>query len=308
MNIRRCLRQNQAGIAHVSVVLGIVLLVVIGVIGNRVANRSVKTDKPGNQTHESVANLSIESDPAGLEMSGNPYCDGVEQKTKTPYECDLKEGESETVMIAPATATIDNKQYVFRTWDGCSESNVDKKVCRVKAEVNKSHVIKAHYDVAALSSTNPVATTRNTVPCSKDEGDAIYRTCAIVETEVPKSLQITPIYQDSSGNNKPPTGNATTKEEVTCNPADACTITNTLRDGTLQQFAHHVTISKRATVTIKYPRDVHFYYCGIGCKGWLDQNYLLQKLDATTPAGGNHEVKVYYKFNGCANHLGTACQ
>lgn len=105
-----------------------------------------------------VAVLRVESNIVGINMKSAPDCDSAQLKKVTPYECTLQEGHLETVITAPAQTTSNGTVYNFKTWDGCSESNSDKKICRVKLKLDKISSLKATYEKAASGSGATVST------------------------------------------------------------------------------------------------------------------------------------------------------
>lgn len=93
---------------------------------------------------ENKTTLTIESEPEGITI----HCNMTEDEI-TPYDCELPDDATETVIVAPKTYEKDDQTYIFQFWDGCSESNEDMKVCKVKIEKNKK--IKANFSSANIA-------------------------------------------------------------------------------------------------------------------------------------------------------------
>lgn len=95
--------------------------------------------------------ITIESEPAGISMKGKPWCDAEKLGKTTPYDCEVPDYTTETVIIAPGTFEKDEKTYTFSTWEGCSESNADWSICKVNIEKKGNKKIKAHFSPANSS-------------------------------------------------------------------------------------------------------------------------------------------------------------
>lgn len=126
------------------------LVVVIAVAAAALAYRSL-----GNQQHVKTQNSSaaatsatirIDSIPSGLAMQGAPKCDSIQLKKTTPYDCDIGSTIS-TVITAPEQVFSGGKTYNFKTWDGCSASNTDHKICKVDARAHQTKTIKSTYEL-----------------------------------------------------------------------------------------------------------------------------------------------------------------
>jgi hypothetical protein len=97
------------------------------------------------------ASLKVESEPAGIDVAGSPACDSKKFSKTTPYQCAAGMSFT-TTLTAQDTVSVNGQTYVFKTWDGCSESNADKKICKVKVKIGVHANAKATYEPKASSS------------------------------------------------------------------------------------------------------------------------------------------------------------
>lgn len=148
-------------------------------------------------------------------MTGNAYCNMVEDGKVTPYNCELSDDATEITITAPETYEKGGKSYTFSSWDGCSESNEKKSICKVNMEKNEPKKIKASYKVfnseSSISSkpsvtpetcenptkeilkfgdTDPNDNYNNDNPY--DDGD--YYVCTTETKEVPKKITLKSEY------------------------------------------------------------------------------------------------------------------
>lgn len=119
---------------------------------------SVKNDKK---------TITIESEPAGISMVGDPQCDSTKLGKTTPYDCELPDDATETTIVAPGGIEKDGKIYVFQSWDGCSASNTDMKVCKIEKNGNKK--IKANYIIdKSITSLDQLNNQSSSQPITSD--------------------------------------------------------------------------------------------------------------------------------------------
>lgn len=144
-------------------VLAIALTVILLACSTYVIVRS-KNNKSSNTPTPMVkkgkATLSINSDPAGIQMTAiDPSCDGTQLNKPTPYTCSKTNQNLSTVITAPATAIISGKTYMFSTWDGCSESNANRAICKVNVDNGKVGKLMATYELYTpnLSTQRPTS-------------------------------------------------------------------------------------------------------------------------------------------------------
>lgn len=64
---------------------------------------------------------------------------------KTDEVCDIKPSVKEVTMIAPERSEIRGVSYTFTSWEGCSASNNDQKICLVRIGNATQTTIKATY-------------------------------------------------------------------------------------------------------------------------------------------------------------------
>jgi hypothetical protein len=104
-------------------------------------------------SNSQTAKIHIESNIPSVNIQGSPYCDSRELQKQTPYDCELSSDQHETVLTAPAEAVANGETYVFETWDGCSESNEDKKICKIRISQGETKTAKVSYEKPSASDT-----------------------------------------------------------------------------------------------------------------------------------------------------------
>lgn len=151
---------------HQLITVGAVLLLLVASVlaVSAMGDKSDKVVLISPEKSQQLKTLRIESNIPGIAMSGSPYCGSAELNKVTPYDCELKENQNETVITAPAEATIEGKMYVFQTWDGCSEGNEDRKVCKAKLDLESVTIISAFYEVVNKNTNNKAVTSKITCP------------------------------------------------------------------------------------------------------------------------------------------------
>ncbi len=131
------------------IITSIVILFIGGVTFALTAQPSdVKSAKNPNQVQSNLPHtrLNVESDPNGLTMQSEQDCDSEKLQQITPYTC-AKVGAFTAVVNAPGSVSVNGTTYHFKTWDGCSESNEDKKICKVVISEKETKIIKAVYEI-----------------------------------------------------------------------------------------------------------------------------------------------------------------
>lgn len=137
----------QRGFAFLAALLILVIVGIIGGTGYYVVH--VKNSAYGSVSSGSKdkATLKVESEPAGIDVAGNPQCDSKKLKKTTPYECSAGAAFTTTV-TAQDKVTVNGQSYTFKTWDGCSEGNTDKKICKSKVKLGEVRTVKVSYEKA----------------------------------------------------------------------------------------------------------------------------------------------------------------
>lgn len=151
----------------------LLVLIIVGlVIGTAWFVYSAKNQDTNNVLNDpSYSKLKIDSDPGGVSMESSQYCDSDKIHKTTPYTCSIPEQEKDITVTAPSQFSKEGKNYVFRTWDGCSESNTSKNICKVKLDSDKSKEIKATYD--EITNQKNTSSGPNTGAASKCNGQLI---------------------------------------------------------------------------------------------------------------------------------------
>jgi hypothetical protein len=184
--MKRLYPSNQQGFTAIEIILAVVLVAAIGAAAFFAVKANNTSNPKTKQSNASSSSLVIQTDPGGLEVTGDPLCDSAKLKKKTPFTC-IQDGSLETLVIAPALATINGKTYAFRTWDGRSADNADKRICKVIVDAGQSKTIKAGYDpVNAAAVASPKPTGPRTAPvttCQSQDSDGDgFVTCTITTT------------------------------------------------------------------------------------------------------------------------------
>lgn len=123
-------------------IMAFLIIACVATVVFAINQRTFNTSKDSNGT----AQLKIESYPDGVTITGQPTCDGSKLHKITPYKCSVLD-KINTTLTAPDVVFSGDKVYHFKTWDGCSESNADKKICKMEVTSGKSKTAKASYVV-----------------------------------------------------------------------------------------------------------------------------------------------------------------
>ncbi len=102
-------------------------------------------------TEDNENSITVESEPMGVIIQPTEAC--LATKTTTPFTCKLTNAK-DTIITAPERTTFNNQEYTFATWEGCSVTNQDKKVCTVSLKDGTAAKIKAFYAPNSLIETN----------------------------------------------------------------------------------------------------------------------------------------------------------
>lgn len=181
MNIRQKLKQCKAFFPSqprwaVIAAVGFVVIAITGTVAYAVTQTKTATPDTATQSPTEVTqntSLAVTSTPAGVNIGTDRTCSD-ESENLTPFACSMSSEAIETTLIAPQQADIDGKAYTFTTWDGCSESNPDKKICKVKVDKDAAKTATAVYELA-----QPAGVKR---PTSSNQGAANKtndQTCAV---------------------------------------------------------------------------------------------------------------------------------
>lgn len=111
--------------------------------------------------------LRIDSEPTGVSMQADQFCDSERIHKTTPYTCSIPEQSKDVSITAPDKLSKDGRNYTFRTWDGCSESNASKNICKITLDSDTQKTIKATYDeVNSQKSVTPKSTPSSSIKCN----------------------------------------------------------------------------------------------------------------------------------------------
>lgn len=277
----------------------LVFIVIILSSGAFVANQQLKkeqkaqSDKTATKSANRTTAISVQSEPAGIIMKGEPYCDATKLGKQTPYECELPAGVKETKITAPSEVQVGGQTYIFETWNGCSESNIDKKICKKTIIDNSSsQEIKAIYSkkTASTASQNKPNETQSDEPCSNPGNDGTYYYCTIQVTEVPKKILISHKI----------IGQAATSEfyqsgEVGCLKTGECTYGDYGTGG--------IIVNKPIAVVIPASVEAFDQHCGTGSiKCVYYSRYLFKNFAVQLPQGSDYRVEMVYEFS-CITQL-----
>ncbi len=153
--------------------LGLLIIAFTGWFVWHAQNNAKSTYDKTTGSTKNITALKVESDPARIDVTGNPLCDSQKLKKLTPYDCTQNNTGITTVLTAQATVTINGQNYSFKTWDGCSESNADKKICKVKVGQGKTKTAKVSYEKTgnpSAQSPNASGQCLNTPPVHQNIG------------------------------------------------------------------------------------------------------------------------------------------
>lgn len=229
------LRTNQNGIGHVMLVALIVLVIgVVGLVGYRVVYKH--RSPPSSNYIKNMTILNIQSVPSGISMAGQPLCDAAMLHKITNYSCANGSNDLKTTIIAPTQVTLNGKTYSFTNWDGCSESNVNKNVCKTNVMANSTHTIKATYSLSPIATSptsiapkTPSSPSQPAKPpvsdCPNTSNSLGIVTCKTTVFQVPFGFVLTISYpQDSRGHQY--YADVVRNPYIYCNPSSACDTIN----------------------------------------------------------------------------------
>ncbi len=90
--------------------ISIPLVIVFGLIAIGISGyflyQEMYRDKTTQENTAKKATLTIESEPVGISMTGEPQCDSTKLGKTTPYDCELPNDATETTITAPEDVEI----------------------------------------------------------------------------------------------------------------------------------------------------------------------------------------------------------
>jgi hypothetical protein len=155
---------------------------------------SYSSNSKANKIYDSITTstalpsyaLKIDSDPAGVSVESEKYCDSVIQDKQTPFMCSIPRDIKTITITAPTDFTKDGKKYTFSGWSGCSVAASDKDKNTCEASKPYKDGIKATYTLTAVTtkSTPPPAPVVEQAPKANCDGTIINdnKTCRFVIT------------------------------------------------------------------------------------------------------------------------------
>jgi hypothetical protein len=182
----------------------VVILLGAGGVALKPTSGNEQSASNSSASSAQTTTLHVESSIPGVAMQGSPDCDSQKLQKQTPYDCTLPAGHSETIITAPDQVSQHGKAYVFQSWDGCSESNSDKKICKIKLKAGDKKTAKATYELAKSAtagaptpnptpSTNPPQPGVSSLHCTpRDYANNQWATCGFTpETNVKLKINMT---------------------------------------------------------------------------------------------------------------------
>jgi hypothetical protein len=112
----------------------------------------IETGSMSLQAKKSLS-LYVDSNIPGVIMRGS-QCISPRLDKLTPFNCELPENKNEATITAPEETIKDGKTYSFQSWDGCSEGNVDWKICKKVLISAKAEKITATYVLRGSSASS----------------------------------------------------------------------------------------------------------------------------------------------------------
>lgn len=232
----------------------------------------------------------VDSSPALIKMSGAPHCDSTELDTQTPYTCALPDEQGETVVTAPKEIQHEGQKYVFVTWDGCSEGNADKSICKLKFEKDQSYSLKATYEIAPVAAAaKPAPKPAAPVdPCANPAVEKIdgadHRVCSLQVGKVPQEIVYDQMYLG-----KQPTGMPNGFLELTCQVEASCE--------TQYWPVDQLVVKSPTAVKLTTPQEILTKHCGIGGHICVTmEKYRFKRYVLNLPVGAHHTAYVEYEY------------
>lgn len=266
------------------------------------SNQSTLAPNPGTDT--TVKILRVDSSIAGVSMIGTPYCGSQVLNKQTPYSCELMDGQNETLIIAPKETIIASKSYTFKTWDGCSESNPEKNICKVAFSNKNPKSITAQYEIHATKTPtlNPAAPRTATSPCLNTSSTTTTHSCT-VRADSLLVIRGFPAQQNSAY-----TSTLADKIDIRCSVANSCSSKGT--SFTEKYFGHDaftppnesyvsgafsIDINQPTNIVISVPKSLTTSYKEPFCKGCpsVETNHTFNHWDVSSKQG-RVEVTTYF--------------
>jgi hypothetical protein len=262
---------NQAGLGHLLMI--IIAVVVVGAVGfagwrvmsSNTTEKSTNSDASDQEVTEETAQIKLDivSEPAGIVMSADSACQDQLKEKQTPTSCET-DSEFTTIVTAPAIATVDGRKLSFQTWDGCSEGNADKKICKVI--VGESRIIKAIYSTAPANPDTGSASQTSSNPTSKPSngicgsGPRIVSGRAICEFDVAVTSKDSEVRLFVPDAGQPGINDVSNDIIYSCSASQACFTFNPSSNDYDQAFTTlnldrsvQFLVKKNTKVTISYP-------------------------------------------------------
>lgn len=236
--------KSKSGVTVARSILLVLIIAMIGTIGwylSHIKGTSFTSGTSSTIT-KTVIRLKIVSDPAGLDISGSPLCDSKKLKKTTPYVCEVSKAGINTVLTAQQAVTSGGQAYTFKTWDGCTDTNPDKKICQVRVADSSEYSVKASYVLASGGIATTTSPPRQpSVTCTG--GSSLDDKCvyALHVNNVPTNYdiradQVTPFPLIMEG----------APLDVTCTPVGACS------EYSFTDASYHPVTSIQRTRTVNW--------------------------------------------------------
>jgi hypothetical protein len=241
---------------EIILIIGIVTLIVLTmsyvVHANNNANRIY--DSVSTTTAVAVNTVKIVTDPSGISMQSEKYCDSTKLNKKTPFSCSIPKSVDNIIVTAPEDFTRDSKKYVFKEWLGCSNGTTVKTECIVNFPAKDA--IKATYSESKkTAATLPPSPAEELKPNCNGTVVNDNKSCRFEitydDSRMPGRLSAVPIQ-------KYPNRNIYDELTITglCSTSGACTTydaNQTLLTGPYTKDRIDLSITKPTKITVDAP-------------------------------------------------------
>jgi hypothetical protein len=227
--------------------------------------------------------LKIDSDPAGVIVRAEKYCDSKTLDKQTPFSCSIPRSLKTITISAPDVFTKDGKKYTFQEWSGCSKETSDKTACKINLPLKDG--IKANYSVTAATKITPLPPAY-VAPQPTCNGVVINggKTCRFVISYSADRMpgRLTAYMQQSDG-----AANFTAE----CSANDACTTYEQNPKPIIAPYTNsriEFAINKPTDITIDVPMTL------ANSSGSGNSNFIFSKFDYTKATYANGGGGTFY--------------
>ncbi len=153
-------------------------------------NNTTKSSKyeQSAQSNQDKRTIVINSSPQGLNVVETSECESI--GGESPVMCYFDSEFTDITVTAKKEISKDGVTLIFRSWDGCSEGNINERICKIKITSDGTFSITANYGQSSelteieLKSSEPPS-----VNCeSGDTNNDGYVSCTVTVVSIPTTV------------------------------------------------------------------------------------------------------------------------